>query len=119
MTFSDNRQPSTAILLNNDGMGQADISLQHKLIRTYLTLLLENGALPGAICFYTAGVKLVCEGSPVLEQLAKLEERGVHLIVCLTCLKHYDLESQVKVGVVGGMADIIAAQWQADKVVTL
>lgn len=119
MTITDNRQPSTVILINKDGMGQAESGLQHKVLRTYLTLLLENGALPGAICLYTAGVKLVCEGSPVLEQLVELEERGVHLIVCLTCLKHYELESQVKVGVVGGMADIIAAQWQADKVITI
>ena len=32
--------------------------------------------LPGAICFYTDGVKLVCEGSPILQELLALEAQG-------------------------------------------
>ena len=37
----------------------------------------------------------------------------------LTVLNHYGLEDQVQVGVVGGMTDILEAQWRADKVITL
>jgi intracellular sulfur oxidation DsrE/DsrF family protein len=75
--------------------------------------------LPAAICFYTDGVKLVVEGSPVLEPLKSLEARGVHLIICSTCLSYFGLEDKVRVGVVGGMTDIIEAQWRAGKVITL
>jgi sulfur relay (sulfurtransferase) complex TusBCD TusD component (DsrE family) len=84
-----------------------------------LRLLTESNLLPAAICFYTDGVKLVVEGSPVLEQLKLLEARGVHLIVCSTCLNYFGLEDKVQVGIVGGMTDIIEAQWRADKVITL
>lgn len=110
---------STVILITNDGMGQADLPLQHKLITTYLKLLLDSNLLPAAICFYTDGVKLVVEGSPVLEQLQALEAKGVHLVVCQTCLNYFGLAEKVKVGVVGGMTDIIEAQWRAEKVITL
>jgi hypothetical protein len=58
-TFSD-----TIILITREGMGVADVTLQHKLFDTYLKLLMENQSLPAAICFYTEGVKLVVEGSP-------------------------------------------------------
>ena len=59
----------TIIQITNNGMGKADEILQHKLIGKYLELIQQNDSLPNAICFYTDGVKLVVEGSPVLEQL--------------------------------------------------
>jgi selenium metabolism protein YedF len=107
------------ILVTNEGMGKGDLQLQQKLIATYLRLLDENNVLPNAICFYTDGVKLVVEGSPVLEVLRSLEEKGVWLVVCQTCLNHYGLADKVQVGIVGGMTDIIEAQWKADKVITI
>ena len=110
---------STIILLNSYGMGSAEEPLRLKLLRIYLALLEENRFHPGAICFYGEGVKLVVQGSPVLDALRALESKGVRLIVCVTCLKYYGLEEKVAVGIVGGMGDIMLAQWAAGKVITL
>jgi hypothetical protein len=55
----------------------------------------------------------------VLEELKSLEARGVHLVICMTCLKYFDLVEEVRVGIVGGMNDILAAQKRAAKVITL
>ena len=41
------------------------------------------------------------------------------MLVCLTCLTHYGLVDKVKVGTVGGMPAIVAAQWAASKVITV
>ena len=110
---------NSVILINNDGMGQADTNLQHMLSGKYFELLLASGDLPAAICFYTNGVKLVVEGSPVLMQLDALEKKGVRLVICSTCLAYFGLTGSVRVGVVGGMGDILAAQAGAEKVITL
>ena len=110
---------SILVVVNKDGMGNADRELQQKLVTTYFKLLVDADLTLGAIAFYAEGVKLVVEGSPVLDSLRALEEKGVHLILCQTCLKHYSLLEKTKVGIVGGMTDIIAAQWKADKVITL
>lgn len=115
-------QPSLkpyVILVTNDGMGKAPTELQHKLAGIYFGLLAEHDMLPTAICFYTEGVRLVCEGSPVLDQLRALEAKGVRLVICSTCLNYFGLTDQVRVGIVGGMADILDAQWQAEKVITI
>ncbi len=109
----------TVILITNDGMGIAEQQLRRKLIGTYLNFLLENAMLPAAICFYTEGVKLAVEGSPVLSQLSALENKGVRLILCTTCLNFFGLKDQVKVGIVGGMGDILEAQWKAKKVISI
>ena len=113
-SFSD-----AIILITKDGMGTAHTELQHKLLDTYLRLVLENNSLPAAICFYTEGVKLVTEGSPFLERLAQIEQKGVRLVICSTCLNYFDLVDKVRVGIVGGMQDILEYQINADKVITL
>ena len=52
----------TVILVTNNGMGKANETLQQTLFSKYCELLLQNKDLPAAICFYTEGVRLVCEG---------------------------------------------------------
>lgn len=110
---------NSVLLITRNGMGEADPALQTKLITTYFRLIDEANTLPAVICFYAEGVKLVCEGSPVLESLFSLEKKGVRLIICNTCLNYYSLTEQVQVGITGGMTDIIEAQRRADKVITL
>ncbi len=107
------------VLITREGMGSAEPELQKKLLDTYLRLLLENSTLPAAICFYTDGVKLVVEGSPLLERLAQLEEHGVQLVICSTCLSYFGLSEKVRVGIVGGMPAIIEAQTMASKIITI
>jgi hypothetical protein len=117
--YNETSFSNTVILITREGMGSADAALQNKLLGTYLNVLLQNGTLPAALCFYTDGVKLVVEGSPALDLLAQLERQGVRLIVCSTCLTYFNLAEKVRVGIVGGMADILEAQVKADKVITL
>jgi intracellular sulfur oxidation DsrE/DsrF family protein len=109
----------TVLLVTGYGMGKADETLQLTLIGKYFELLTQNGDLPAAICFYTDGVKLVCQGSPVIEQLRALDSKNVRLIVCSTCLNYFELSEKLQVGIVGGMGDILEAQTKAGKVITL
>ena len=110
---------NTVVLVTNYGMGKAEEKLQLMLIAKYFELLPQGGNLPSAICFYTEGVKLVCDGSPVIEQLQKLETANVRLISCSTCLNYFSLNEKIQVGIVGGMGDILEAQIRADKVISI
>ena len=113
------RNGTVTIVINNNGMGQADTELTHKLAGTFLSLLELDGRLPDAICFYAEGVKLATTDSPVLEDLRALEAKGVSLLVCTTCLNYFDLYDELQVGAAIGMREIMDAQWRADKVITL
>jgi intracellular sulfur oxidation DsrE/DsrF family protein len=112
------RFQDTVLLITNNGIGHANVELQHKLLDTYLRLLVENNDLPAAICFYTEGVKLVVKGSSFIDRLQAIEARGVRLIICSTCLNYFNL-TDAAVGIVGSMADIMEAQARAGKVITL
>ena len=110
---------TAVILVTNNGLGKSEVELQHMLAQTYFHLIEEHDLLPAAICFYTEGVRLVVEGSPILETLAALENKGVRLIVCSTCLNYLGISDKLRIGIVGGMTDIVEAQWKAEKVITL
>ncbi|MCX6033207.1 MAG: DsrE family protein [Chloroflexi bacterium] len=115
-----NANKSIVVVFKSDGMGATDAQpLRVTLAHKFLALIADAEPLPKAICFYTDGVKLVCAGSPVLTELRTLEARGVHLVICQTCLNSLGLTENVQIGIVGGMADIITAMWGADTVITV
>ncbi len=110
----------TVVVFTSYGMGQTDnAELKIKLAGKFLTLIAEADPLPSQICFYTDGVKLCVNGSPLLDELRALVSKGVELVLCSTCLETFGLRDQVAIGIVGGMGDIITAMLNADNVVTL
>lgn len=115
-TRADDATMDTVVVLNQDQMGHGDRALGQRILQTFLQ---KSIALPGftAILFYNSGVKLVADGSPVLAELRSLEERGVDLVPCGTCLNHYALTPAV--GKVANMDAILAELGRAAKVITL
>jgi len=107
------------ILVTNSGLGNAEKGLREKMMGVFLSTLDAFPQLPDKILFYTEGVKLVVEGSPVIAELKALEEKGVRLIACSTCLDYFGLKDQVAAGEVGGMAAIIEAMMGAEKVLSV
>lgn len=106
----------TLIILNQDQMGHGDRGLGQQILATFLKKAI---ALPHfeAIAFYNSGVKLVGPDSPVLAELRALEERGVDLVPCGTCLKHFGI--QPAVGKIADMDSIVREIGRAAKVLTL
>jgi len=107
------------IVFNNNGMGNAAPELSQILAFNYLKLLNEEKQLPSAILFYTEGVRLCCEGSNVIDSLKQLEQKGVKLVACTTCLNFYSIKDKLFVGNAGTMADILLYQLNAEKVISL
>ena len=108
----------TVIVLNNDGMGHGDGGLGRRLATLFLGKLGRMSGLE-SIVFYNGGVKLLVEGSGALQPLATLEENGIDLVACGTCIDHFELRERIRVGRIGGMDDIIAELSAADKVITI
>jgi intracellular sulfur oxidation DsrE/DsrF family protein len=110
----------TVLVFTSYGMGQTEnADLKIKLAKKFLSLIADADPLPPQICFYTDGVKLCVNGSPVLDELRVLAGKGVELVICSTCLETFGLRDQVAVGIVGGMGDIITAMMNADNAITL
>ena len=95
------------IVLGSDGLGQGDAKLGGLLQANFLRLLGEAEAKPKAIVLLNHGVKQVIADSLVFDHLKRLEQQGVEILSCHTCLEYLGLVEQVSVGKITGMAQII------------
>jgi selenium metabolism protein YedF len=107
------------VVVPSEIMGRGDAELGHILIRGFFHTLGEVEPLPNTLIFFNSGVKLVVEGSPVLEDLQELCGRGVKILACGTCLGYYELKQKIAVGEVSNMYDIAETLLGAAKVVSL
>lgn len=106
-------------LLTSDALGSGDEQLGRLLAQLMIQTLSEAEAIPARLIFMNSAVRLVCKGSAVLEPLAALQERGVELLACGTCLQHFGLLDEVQVGTISNMYDIVEALMSADRTVCL
>ncbi|HOE57758.1 MAG TPA: sulfurtransferase-like selenium metabolism protein YedF [Bacillota bacterium] len=116
---SEKKESGITIVITSDKLGQGSEELGKVLMKSYIYALTETIPLPKALLFLNGGVKLTIEGSGVLESLSKLENSGVEVISCGTCLDFYQSKEKLKVGIVGNMYSIIEKMNSADKVINI
>lgn len=108
--------PPKVFLIQSEGLGRGDDKLGGLLLANFLRLLGESKDKPGTIIFWNGGVRLVCEGSSVLTHLKRLEEQGVEILACTTCLEYFDLVDKIKVGKPTTMVKSIQSIFNSDMV---
>ena len=113
---TDNRG-DFVVAIDTDAMGRGSDDLGRTLMKGFIYAVSQLETLPKTILFYNGGAKLTVEGSPVLDDLKGLAEQGVEILTCGTCLNHYGLTAQLRVGGVTNMYVIVEKQMQATKVV--
>ena len=97
---------NVVVQITSDKMGEGVEQLGRQLMKAYVFALTQLEELPQTILFYNGGAKLTCEGSPCLEDLEGLQEAGVKIMTCGTCLNHYGIADTLKVGEVTNMYSI-------------
>jgi selenium metabolism protein YedF len=100
-------------------MGRGEAELGSILVRGFFHTLGEVQPVPQRIILFNTGVRLACTSSPVLDDLRALEDSGIEMLVCGTCLNYFELTEQLAVGQVSNMYDIAETMLNAGKVVNL
>lgn len=95
------------ILVGSDAMGAPDEKLGKILLGNFLRILGDKEQLPLYIVLWNGGVKTAAKDADTREYLKRLEERGVQIISCRTCVEYFNLENDIAVGEIDGMARII------------
>lgn len=105
-----------ALLIQSEVLGRGEDKLGAVLMSKFFSVLAEGKDKPASIMFWNTGVKLMCEGSPVLDSLKKLEKQGVEISACTTCLEYFDLMDKIRVGGPTTMAKPVQAILGSDVV---
>ena len=109
----------TLVLITKSTMGSGDDVLGEGLMFNFLNTLNEMGEVLWRLVFLNSGVKLTIEGARTLPAIQQLEAQGVSVLVCGTCLTHFNLLEQKRVGETTNMLDIVTSLQLADKVISV
>jgi len=107
------------ILVGTDKFGTGDDKLGAALMKSYMFALSECDVLPETMLFVNSGVKLTTEGSEVIESLNKLQDNGVMMMSCGTCLDFYNLKEKLLIGSISNMYTIVEKMNKASNTVKL
>ncbi|MFH2098786.1 MAG: sulfurtransferase-like selenium metabolism protein YedF, partial [Pseudomonadota bacterium] len=107
------------VLVAADRMGRGDDALGAALLGNFLKTLPEMGPELWRLVFVNSGVKCAVAGSPHLEALEACEKAKTSILVCGTCLTHFNLLDQKKIGETTNMLDIVTSMQLADSVISV
>lgn len=110
-------EENLVVVISSDRMGSGNDDLGKVLIKGFIFAVTQLDKLPKAMLFYNGGATLTAEGSDSLQDLKHLEEQGVEILTCGTCLNYYNLSDKLQVGSVTNMYTIVEKLAGADKVI--
>jgi selenium metabolism protein YedF len=91
--------------ISADTMGDGERELGQILIKGFISTIKELDPLPKRIIFLNSGVKLATK-EDIIFYLKELEELGVEIFFCGTCVDYYGLQEEIKVGEISNMFEI-------------
>jgi selenium metabolism protein YedF len=107
------------IIINSEFFGRGDDGLGQRLMGAFLRKLWAREDKPEAIICYNSGVKLMAQGSAVLDAMMGLYDAGVDILACGTCVDFYNLNSDIAAGRISNMDEISSILMSTDSVVTI
>lgn len=108
-----------AVFLESSVLGSPDPTLGEGLVKAFLSNLADRNEPPLVVALMNGSVLLAVEGTSTCETLKKLEDKGVTILVCGTCTKHFGVTEKIGVGCISNMMEITDALLATPKVLTI
>ncbi|MDR2175145.1 MAG: sulfurtransferase-like selenium metabolism protein YedF [Synergistaceae bacterium] len=107
-----------SVFITTKTLGRSDEELGEILMKSFLGTLAQ-GSVPAVVALANEGVKLALYDSSSCDHLKTLTKKGVSVLVCGTCVNHFQIADQIGAGIVSNMFEIVESLTRADKVITL
>lgn len=104
------------LIIGTDTLGKEE-ELGKILMNGLIETMKVTKELPHTIFFLNAGVKLTTVNNETVSVLKEIEALGVEIYSCGTCLRYYDLDTELKVGYRGSTNHIVEGIKDFKKVV--
>lgn len=114
-----NKQAKKGFVIGSDKLGKGADDLGKVLMKSFLYTLSETKPYPSFLVFLNSGVKLTTRGSESLADLKKMEEAGVKIVSCGTCLDFFEIKDKLEVGSISNMYDIVETIADSDNAVMI
>ncbi len=107
------------VLIASDTLGSGDDKLGRILLKSFLNTLWQKDSKPEKILFLNSAVKLACKESEMLDVLQLLEDAGVNIVSCGTCLAYYEITELLSVGYAGNMLEVVDSLLDTDRIIRI
>ena len=97
---------TNVVLIGSTELGAGNPDLGGLILANFLRILGEREKLPEYIILWNNGVNIALENSMWIHHLKTLENRGVKIVSCFTCIEFLGVEGQTVVGEIGNMSQI-------------
>jgi len=104
------------VIFATDTFGK-DEKLGRILMKAYLETIKVYKELPDAMFFMNTAVRLTTIDDEIIPIIKDIENMGVEIFTCGTCLKHFNLEDQLKIGFRGTTNHIVEGTKEYKKTV--
>ncbi|MCL2227392.1 MAG: sulfurtransferase-like selenium metabolism protein YedF [Oscillospiraceae bacterium] len=108
-----------AVVIGRDTMGKGADELGKILVKGFIYSLTELPTPPKHVIFFNSGVFLTSAESNTIDDLKKLEEKGVEVLICGTCVNFYNLQDKLAVGAIVNMYEIAERMALASKTINI
>ena len=114
---SQTAQGSTVFVIASETMGNGNDELGALLMKAFLHTTTDLEHRPDVLILYNTGARLAAADSGAVDDLKALEEKGVRILVCGTCVNFFGLGGRLGAGTVSNMYDIAGILSTAGRIV--
>lgn len=108
---------SYVVSLAADTVGRGPAELGAILVKGLIETLKSVSPAPTHLILYSSAILLAVDDSPLVESIRTLEQRGIKVLICGTCVDYYQKKSEIHVGTISNMLSILEVQAAAGKVI--
>jgi len=116
---NDAASSGLVVVIGRDTMGKGTEELGKILIKGFIYSLTELPTPPKYVIFFNSGVYLTSDESNTIADLKKLEEKGVEVLTCGTCINFYNLQDKLAIGAVVNMYEITERMASASNIINI
>ncbi|MFC7373567.1 DsrE family protein [Fictibacillus iocasae] len=95
------------ILVTSDVFGKGETELGETVMETFFTVLKQQLELPVAVFFMNRGVFCLTNQSMTSLHAKELQEKGVSVYACKTCVDYYGVENELTAGEISSMGHFV------------
>ncbi|MGE0089894.1 MAG: sulfurtransferase-like selenium metabolism protein YedF [Bacteroidales bacterium] len=116
-TIDSEKLSDYVISFQKNKLGEGSDELGTILAKAFINTLPEIDVKPKKLVFLNSGIYLTLKDSTVIDTLKKLEQMGIEILVCGTCLDYFKKKEELGVGIVSNMYVILETLSKASKVI--
>jgi selenium metabolism protein YedF len=108
---------NVVVLISSATLGHGDDDLGRLLMTGFVKTLKDVVPRPRTLIFMNGGVTHAVEGADLVPAIRDLEQRGVTVLACGTCLDFFHVKDKLAAGRISNMFEILSALAAADRVI--